>query len=131
MLGVIYKNAIKEKLSVWPRRPFRVRNEKAGRGRVILHPAAEELSHCFPSRGGDCWSVYRGENGVLACFHLCFEESGRREQGGEWRVQRAREGTGRTSGSVFSRLFRDPLGIRWELHVFSQVDGGKGGSKAA
>lgn len=118
---MIYKNAVNsEKDSVWPCQPLCVRNEYAGLRRFILHPAAEQFTHCrFSDR------IVEGTAKHISRKMMCWPISscalwspGRTGSG----VRRGQEGMVKTSGSMFSWLLRDPQSLWLELYMFSQVD---------
>lgn len=120
---MIYKNGIhSEKHSLWLRQPLCIRNEQAGLRRFILCPAAEQFTHCrFSDR--DCIVVGAAKHisGKMMCWPIssCALWSPGRTGSG---VRRGQKGIVKTSGSMFSRLLRDPQRLRQELYMFSQVD---------
>lgn len=120
---MIYKNAVNsEKDSVWPRQPLCVRNEYAGLRRFILHPAAEQFTHCrFSDRDRIVEGATKHISGKMMCWPIssCALWSPGRTGSG---VRRGQEGMVRTSGSMFSWLLRDPPSLWLELYMFSRVD---------
>lgn len=83
------------------------------------------LSHCFPSKGGDCWSVYRGGKWRAGLFPSVLRGVWKERTG--WRVESAESaaGDGENLGERVQPAVQGPAGN--EVGIARVQPSGRGG----